>query len=381
MNSSNFFDDDGTVYGDIKSDFEEEKLLFFMENDPENKLFLSSGTEVTVGRQMDNNFFIENRTVSRKHLKIIRNGGKVKIEIYGRNGLYMDSHLYTGQTIDITPPASFNIGDVLCRLEFEYDEEKTVIITPSPRPEPSNQSVPKPSPSFTEDVLEPKSVKPFDPSPKDSFISPDSGSVDDQPFFSDDSRFSDNWKQEYTGPPPSPSSPGPEGDGGGFDPIQRTAPDLSNQPHGDFQQPPSPPPPNFDPAPQPAPGIFEPVPSNPAGQAGKINVDKDKLIIAGIICLSVLIIISMVYMLFFSGQGQQETVPGAQVQSPAAVAPPKLDRFENSATDAYKTHFDKAERLINQGDVDIARDYLKDIPKSSQYYGRAQRLLDKYPEN
>ncbi|WP_020586538.1 FHA domain-containing protein [Desulfobacter curvatus] len=381
MNSSNFFDDDGTVYGGVKSDFEEEKLLFFMEDDPENKLCLSSGTEVTVGRQMDNNFFIENRTVSRKHLKIIRNGGKVKIEIYGRNGLYMDSHLYAGPTIDITPPASFSIGDVLCRLEFEYDEEKTVIITPRHRPEQASRAVPEPPPSFTEAVLEPKPVKPFDPSPKDTFMSPDSGSLDDRPPFSADSRFSDNWKQEYTGPSPQPSSTGPEGDGG-FDPIQRTAPDLSNQTHGDFQQPASPPPPNFDPAPQAAPGIFEPVPSNPAGQARKISVDKDKLIIAGIICLAVLIIISMVYMLFFSGPGQKETVPGAQVQSPpAAVETPKFDRFENNEADAYKTHFNKAERLINQGDVDIARDYLKDIPEGSHYYGRAQRLLDKYPEN
>lgn len=381
MNSSNFFDDDGTVYGDSNPDFQEEKLLFFMEDNPENKLFLSSGTEVTVGRQMDNNFFIENKTVSRKHLKIVRNGGKVKIEIYGRNGLYMDSHLYTGPTIDITPPASFSLGDVLCRLEFEYDEEKTVIITPRPRSEPAGQAVPEPPPSFTEAVLEPKPQKPFDPSPKDTFIAPDSGSVDDRPSFSADSKFSDNWKQENTGPPPPPSSPNPEG-GGGFDPIPRTAPDLPNQPHDDFQHPPSPPPPNFDPTPQPTPGIFEPVPSNPAGQAGKMSVDKDKLIIAGIICLAVLIIISMVYMLFFSGPDQKEPVTDASVQSPpAAVAPPTLDRLENSEKDAYKTHFDKAERLINQGDVDIARDYLKDIPEGSHYYGRAQRLLDKYPEN
>lgn len=380
MNSSNFFDDDGTVYGDGTSDFQEEKLLFFMEDEPDNKLFLSSGTEVTVGRQMDNNFFIENKTVSRKHLKIIRNGGKVRIEIYGRNGLYMDSHLHTGPTIDITPPASFRLGDVTCRLEFEYDEEKTVIITPRPRPEQPNQAVPEPPPSFTEAELEPKPVKPFDPSPKDTFISPDSGSVDDRPSFSADSRFSDNWKQENTGPPPLPT-PGPEG-GGGFDPSPKTAPDLPSQSSGDFQHAQSAPPPNFNPAPQPTPGIFEPVPSNPAGLARKINMDKDKLIIAGIICLSLLIIISLAYMLFFNGPGQKETAPYAQVQSPpATVAPPTLDRFETSETDAYKTHFGKAERLINQGDVDIARDYLKDIPEDSRYYGRAQRLLDKYPEN
>ncbi len=41
------------------------------------------------------------------------------------------------------------------------------------------------------------------------------------------------------------------------------------------------------------------------------------------------------------------------------LPPPTLDRFDTSETDAYKTHFGKAERLINQGDVDIARDYLK----------------------
>ncbi len=29
MNSSNFFDDDGTVYGDGTSDFQEEKLFVF----------------------------------------------------------------------------------------------------------------------------------------------------------------------------------------------------------------------------------------------------------------------------------------------------------------------------------------------------------------
>ncbi|MCG8553175.1 MAG: FHA domain-containing protein [Desulfobacterales bacterium] len=375
MNSSNFFDDDGTVYGDGSSDFQEEKLLFFMEDDPENKLSLSSGTEVTVGRQMDNSFFIENKTVSRKHLKIIRNGGKVKIEIYGQNGLYMDGHLYTGPAIDITPPASFRLGDVLCRLEFEYDEEKTVIITPS-------HAVPAPPPSFTEAVPEPKPVKPFDPSPKDIFISPDSGAVDDRPSFSADSRVSDNWKQENAGPPPTPPpNPGPEG-GGGFDPRQKTPSGQPNEPSGDFQHAESPLPPNFNPAPQPTPGIFEPVPSNPAGLAPKINMDKDKLIISGIICLALLIIISMAYMLFFSGPGQKETAPDARVQSPpATVAPPTIDRFENSETDAYKTHFDKAGRLINQGDIDIARDYLKDIPEDSRYYGRAQRLLDKYPEN
>lgn len=148
MNSGNTFDDEKTIFIDLQSERREENLLFFLEDDPENKLFLQSGEIVTVGRSIESNFFVANKTISRNHLTITREGNGVNIEIHGRNGLYMDNELHMGPLLNITPPASFTIGDASCRLEFEVDEDKTIIVTPDQRGGMKNTVNPPAQPDF-----------------------------------------------------------------------------------------------------------------------------------------------------------------------------------------------------------------------------------------
>ncbi len=378
MNSSNFFDDDKTIITDLQPPSGEEKLLFLMENDPENKLFLASGTAITVGRSIENDFFVESKTVSRKHLTLTRNGRNVTIDISGRNGLYMDNQLHTGPVITVSPPASFTIGDVPCRLEFETDEDKTIIVTPGLRPETAGPPSPPPRPAATPAASEPEPPKPFDPSPRDTFMNAPQA-ANDKPSPSADGTFSDNWKQEYAVPPPPPVDP-PHAAPEGFGPTPRP----SAPAHGDVNLSAGPPP-AFEPAPRTAPGGFDPVPRSQKYSGQGTGGNKSKLIIGGIIALSVLILAFIAFILFFKDPAPSTTAvdspaPAAEKPAQNTAGQPAPEVTETPKEDPNKALFDLANELISSGDTVAARDVLADIPKDSAYYGRAQRLLEKLPE-
>ncbi len=351
MDSGNTFDDEKTIFIDLQSDSREENLLFFLGDDPENKLFLQSGEAVTVGRSIESDFFIENKTISRKHLTITRQGSGVNIEIHGRNGLYMDDELHMGPLVNVNPPTSFTIGDVACSLELEVevevDADETIIVTADQMVDMKKAVRPQAQSDFrSSPEPEPEAKKSFDPSPNDTFIPSDAPALKQMPKQQAEYRSPEPKRQEYTAPPE----------------------------------------PSFE---QPVPGMgqarFEPIPKD-KGSIGDKNfsflkgftANKSNVIIAGIIALSVLIII-FIFFILFNGQ-EDKTVP-------PSVSPPKVSEqvpstaLDGATQNSHKTFFDLANELIKSGDTVTARDVLNDIPENSPYYSRAKKLLEKLPEN
>lgn len=353
MDSGNTFDDEKTIFIDLQSDSRdtrEENLLFFLGDDPENKLFLQSGEGVTVGRSIESDFFIENKTISRKHLTITRQGHGVNIEIHGRNGLYMDDELHMGPLVDIKPPLSFTIGDVACSIELEIDEDATIIVTADQRVGMKKAVRPQAQPNFHSSP-EPGTEKSFAPSPNDTFIPSDIPSEapvlnEIMPQNQADYRPTELKKQAYTAPPE----------------------------------------PAFE---QPAPGMaqtqFEPVPKAKGSLGGEklsvlkgIGANKNNMIIAGIIAVAVLIII-FIFFILFTGQPDKSEPPLVSPQKISEQAPSTPS--DGAAQNSHQTFFDLANELIKSGDTVTARDVLNDIPEDSPYYSRAKKLLEKLPEN
>lgn len=338
MNSGNTFDDDKTVFIYPQSNLKEDNLLFFQEDDPDNKLPLVSGEAVMVGRSIESDFFIENKTVSRRHLTIRREDRQVTIEIHGRNGLYLDDQLNTEPQITVSPPVSFTIGDVVCRLEFEIDQDRTIIVTAKPPGEmpPSPGS----AHSFSSDRPNPR--HPFDPSPNDRFIPPDPPSPDKK------------WRDEIS---PQPLDR-PPSDHPSFDPL----PDKSMTGSG---------PARFEPVPTDKQSLFNPE----QGKANWLATHKNNLIIAVLF----IIIVILFFIIFIGPPDKQnratDLLPTPPGESPVSTSSGTLPEHSHQA------FLDLANELIKSGDIVTARDVLKDIPEDSPDYTRAQKILEKLPEN
>jgi len=339
----NSFDDEKTIFIDPQSEQGEENILFFLTEAPDNKVFLKSGEALTVGRSIESDFFIENKTISRKHLTLKREGGCVNIEIHGRNGLYMENELHVGSLQNIALPASFTIGDVPCSLEFEIDEDETIIVTADQRAGMINR--PQAQPQYSPPP-EPEAKKSFDPSPKDTFIPSDTPVLNKSvPENRTTYPSPDIKKQQF--PPPEPS----------------------------FEQPPS----------HMGQASFEPVPKDKNSVSGEkqnifsgFTANKSNLIIAGIIGLSVLIIIFICFILF-TGQEDNTVTPSGVSSSKVLDQAPIAS--EETPQNSHQTFLNLAKELIKSGDTVTARDVLNDIPEDSPDYSRAKKLLKKLPEN
>lgn len=369
MNSDNFFDDDKTIYRDFDSGPEEEKLSFFIENNPENKIFLSSGISITIGRSIESDFFIENKTVSRNHLKLIRDKEQVKFEILGRNGLYLDNQLHTRSVITIRPPAVFRIGDVSCCLELESDEDETIIPASQPRekmPPPSSKTQPsQPNPSTPDPAPVPK---PFDPSPIDTFIPSTTPDTPEDVHLHEQAAPVSDIRKTQTAPSPSPPERGVDSDDFGVNqnPIQE----------GHVQPPPAQPS-NFDPIPQKKQRAY----TQGNGQSPRNPGNTNKRLIAGIITIAIVILV-LTGWIFFSGKSDKsDSVSDVSNQTTAQnMGGPEQLQAKANKTDPNQTRIDLANELINLGDYVAAKDVLKDIPKDSIYYAQALRLMEKVSE-
>ncbi len=340
MGSGKTFDDEKTIFISPQSEEKEEKLLFFLEDDPGNKLSVTSEKGIVVGRSIESDFFVENKTVSRKHLGIKRNRTDVVLEIFGRNGLYLNGELHTGPVLSVNPPISFTIGDVACCLEFEGDEDQTLLVNRDQRAgmvggrAPSPQNTPPPA-------CEPPT--PFDPSPRDTFI----------PAYS------------RAHEPQSPNEYSPVG--------------------GEKGNTPSPDPLSDHSVPRRSSVDFDPVPKTTQGNGthrqgkGARAFNKNKLIISAIAVLSVLITIFIIFLLFSDSPDQTVKTPVvSQPQPPSNTAAPASGTRQETSHQAF---IDLAKTLIQSGDTVTARDVLSDIPKTSPYYSQAKELLDQLPEN
>lgn len=341
------FDDEKTIFIDLQSERGEENLLFFLEDNPENKIFLKSGEAVTVGRSSESDFLLENKTVSRKHLTIKRDGRGVNIKIHGRNGLYMDNELFTGPLLKINPPVSFTIGDVLCSLEFEVDDDKTIIVTADQRTGMKNTVRPQVQPCVSPSPTpEPETKKPFDPSPNDTFIPSHASELGGRSSNLADFRSPDQRKQEYTAPPEPPFEQSQGMGQARFEPVPKTKDILLDERQGFFNG---------------------------------FAANKSNVIIAGIIAFSVLIII-FIFFVLFTGRPDKNVTP-SDVSSQKVLEQASPAASDGAPDDSHKVFLDLANELIKSGDTVTARDVLSDIPEDSPYYSRAKKLLAKLPEN
>lgn len=358
MSSDNIFDSDETIFPGPMSEDEESTIFFFLDHDPENKLSIKSGDTITVGRSLENIFFIENKTISRNHLTIRRTGSDFEIEIHGRNGLYMDNQLYMEQTLKFNPPVSFVIGDVECSIEPEIDEDKTIIVQPgqmagfqkAAQENAVNIAAPPKETAlgFETKKSEPEDKntiqKPFDTSPIDTFISSGrEGSSIPRP--------SDVFTSESNMTDPK-----------GFEPPQP----VQNSSRSGYTQ--------FEPV---AAGKKIKSRQGPNPITSLLN-NKSNLLIAGIIVLSILIIVLIFIFLFTNGDKETKAQTPVQVEETN-----QTDKIETTTAspDSHKILIDLAEDLIKSGDIITAKDVLLDIPKTSPYYDRAKKLMRELPEN
>lgn len=370
MNSDNFFDDDRTLYKNFDAGPEEEKLSFFIENDPGNKIFLNSGISVSIGRSPESDFFIENKTVSRNHLKVIRDKEQVKIEILGRNGLYIDEQHHARSFITIRPPAVFRIGDVSCCLELELDEDRTIIVT-SPYREKMPFTPSEPQPSHPTPTTPDPVPKPFDPSPIDSFI----------PSTASDKQGAVHLQEQAMSVPDTsdpiitaPLSPPRPVDSGVFE--------ASHDPRqAEIVQPPPSPQSNFDPIPQKKQNAHNQRNGQSPGNSGR----KNKLLIAGFVTMAAALL-ALTGFIFFSGKSDKKVAESnvpKQTTTKERGDATSLAPGSNKA-DPNQALIRAAEKLINSGDYvtaeDILKDILKDIPKDSASYADALKLMEKLSE-
>ncbi|MBF0232055.1 MAG: FHA domain-containing protein, partial [Desulfamplus sp.] len=145
MNSDpdHIYDDDETVFSGHKNSNQliEDDMWFFLNKKSDERFYLKNKMPISIGRKLGQDICIDDKTISREHLIIIREGDHVKLQILGRNGIEMNHHQLINQMITCKPPIKFNIGKVLCSINISSDETltnkriQTPLIKTQPTPE------------------------------------------------------------------------------------------------------------------------------------------------------------------------------------------------------------------------------------------------------
>ncbi|RJQ83898.1 MAG: FHA domain-containing protein [Desulfobacteraceae bacterium] len=290
---------------------------------PVEKL-LTSGRRLTVGRDPSQDITLDDRTLSREHLVLERRGDKVVVQVLGLNGLVHNGVSHKSATLEMTAPASFTVGGILCRLRRKDDADATL-------------------------------------------------------FMADPAQFAGAGQQQPTPPggdsrPPAPP-PFPGGDFTGAVPASQPAPAPVFSPSGgsafdDFS----------------GQSSWEDPFSQPTGSARKSRASSGKagitryLLIGGAALLVVLLVAALVFFFTRIKDEPRKTPPSAQ-QAPAptsaAVAAPAAPAQTDADPKNYNQHgtsFNEAYRYYNEGKYTMACDFLQDIPATSAFRERAENL-------
>lgn len=170
---------------------------------------LRHGETVTLGREASQNIVIEDKTLSRSHLIMRRNGDLVTVQVLGLNGMVYANQVHKSTTLDIVAPASLTIGNVACKIDKKYDSDATVLMSDpasaSPRQGPGSGSPQEgtfaahrpASPSYSPPPLSPGRPFASVPPEEEKFPFPTSQPI--PPVFS--------AGQQVPGAPPSSYSP------------------------------------------------------------------------------------------------------------------------------------------------------------------------------
>lgn len=294
---------------------------------------LRQGEAVTVGREATQQIVIDEKTLSRNHLVLRRNGDRVAVQILGLNGMVYANQVHKSTTLEITAPASLTIGNVVCKIEKKYDTDATVLMSDpaaASRHQPGGSGHAAPSaPSWN-----PPPQQPYAPLPPE-------------------------------GRHPFADSPG---SGGGYPPGQPTpgyTPPQGSSPAYGFGQPSH--------AGDREPGGFGP---HRAETPGDANKNKMVLIIGGAVLVALILGGGLYYWLTNKPAAPVEPPPATTITQPpaATISAGGCTGGNQGANNLYAKYLSKAATLLKEGNSKDACDYLKDIPQNSACWPEALSL-------
>ena len=316
---------------------------------------LRHGESVSVGRDATQNISIENKTLSRNHLLMQRNGDRITVQVMGLNGLVYANQVYKSTTIEVAVPATLTIGDVLCRIKKKYDSDATILMSDpaaAARQRPGAGSLPNdgsfasrpPSPSYSPQPSSP--AQPFSGNP---------------PF----GGFAETGKSPFPECQPIPP----------VFPAGQPASGFSDAPYS---------PPSFEFGSNPSSGGSRDGMSNESIYAndgeGKAKGSKNLLLFGGA-GVGILVLATCLFFWLRSPakveEGGKEAGQSTATKAPAAVpapSPPEQATTQPKTNNLYAQYLSKAKRYIEEGNTKDACDYLKDIPPTSAYRTEAVEL-------
>lgn len=318
------------------------------------------GELITVGRDESQNIVIDDKTLSREHLTLQRNGDRVRIQVQGLNGCVHNGQVYKSTTIEIIAPASITLGKTSCRIKKQLDTEATIMIDPlAAGKEPSTSGA--------------GGLDPFDKPSPPSFSQPSSGL----------GGLAEPTIHRVKTDAPGYNPPGTHPD---HKPQSQGSSDLitDNQPHSIRQ-----------------PQGFGPCPDTP-GKNGKLFgsdlvpsflrlgllVRGSNRLWLGVIALALLLIGGGVF--YWWNSQPRKVASGVSRQAgegrvtPQPMLPPQPVPAQRNVTitpspdnNLHARIYSEAVRLVNEKNFKDACDYLKDIPAGSAYRERAIELAQR----
>jgi len=316
---------------------------------------LRHGESVTLGRDAAQNIFIEDKTLSRSHLVMQRNGDRITIQVMGLNGLVYANQVYKSTTLEVAVPATLTVGNVACRIKKKFDSDATIMMS-----DPASAARQRPGAGL------PPNDGAFASRPPQASFSPQPSSP--SPPFSGNPPFGGIGEAEKF---PFPDS----------QPIPPVFP--AGQPAAAFPDRPYSPP-SFDFGSNNATGGSRDGLSNESIYAnegeGKPKGNKNLMLIGGA-GLGVLVLATCLFFWLRSpspmADGEKETGQSTATKAPAPAPVPSAPEQaapQPKMNNLYAQYLNKAKRFIEEGNNKDACDYLKDIPSTSAYRNEAVEL-------
>jgi hypothetical protein len=318
---------------------------------------LRHGESVTLGRDAGQDIVIKDKTLSRNHLVMQRNGDRITVQVMGLNGLVYANQIYKSTTLEVAVPCSLTIGNVVCRIKKKIDSDATILMT-----DPASAARQRPGAGF---------------SPNDgAFVSRQS-----QSSFPPPSSSAPSWPPNENLPFGKPAEE-EKFPFGADQPIPPVFP--AGQPAAKFPGSPYSPPP-FDFGHNGSPdgrreGISQEASSVYEG-GGKSKFNKSVLII-GSVGLGVLIVAVSLFFWLRSPFSPKEVGNKVEQSIPVKApdpSPSKQDISQPQTNNLYGQYLTKAKHYVEEGKYMDACDYLKDIPPASAYRTEAAELAKQIP--
>jgi hypothetical protein len=325
--------------------------MWFVVDLPRNPIRfpLRFGEVVTLGRDASQNIVIDDKTLSRNHLVMQRNGERINVQVLGLNGLVYANQVYKSTTLEVAAPATLTIGNITCKIDKKFDTDATVLMN---NPAAAAQQRPGSGMAGSGGAFPSRPASPAYPSPAA------------QPW---------GESQPFSAAPP-------EGDKFPFPASQPIPPVFPAGQPVPGSPPPSYTPPSFDFGPNDPPGgsrdgvKYETPSVYGGGENPKGN--KNLLLIGGGIGAAVLVV--AIGLFFWLRSPAPAKAPPPPVAAPpiAALPQPAASGCASGqgTNNLYAKYLSKARVFLQEGNKKDACDYLKDIPQSSACWAEAVEL-------